>query len=104
MPGNLLKKHRLAPSLMTDHLHTYPAAFRGSGSRLSRSRLTSEQQRGYNADNENYSDSITRLGPTFLAIHAATFHALAHQRHLLHQPHFKELRAFIPPWARASTA
>jgi putative transposase len=29
----------------------------------------------------------------FLAIHAATFNAFTHQRHLLRRPHFQELRA-----------
>jgi hypothetical protein len=29
----------------------------------------------------------------FFAIHAATFNAFTHQRHLLRRPHFKELRA-----------
>jgi len=39
----------------------------------------------------------------FLAIHAATFNAFTHQRHLLRRPHFKELRAgSFRTWAGAS--
>jgi len=39
----------------------------------------------------------------FLAIHAATFNAFTHQRHLLRRPHFKELRAgSFRTWAAAS--
>jgi len=39
----------------------------------------------------------------FLAIHAATFNAFTHQRHLLHRPHFKELRTgSFRTWSEAS--
>ena len=76
----LLKKHGFAPSrVVTDRLRSYPAAFRAIG--------------------------LTAPGSAqrFLAIHAATFNAFTHQRHLLRRPHFKELRAgSFRTWARAS--
>ena len=97
----LLKKHGLAPSrVVTDRLRSYPAAFRAIG-------LTAEHDRGLRANNraENSHQPIRRRerklqrfkspgsAQRFLAIHAATFNAFTHQRHLLRRPHFKELRA-----------
>jgi hypothetical protein len=97
----LLKKHGFAPSrVVTDRLRSYPAAFRAIG-------LTAEHDRGLRANNraENSHQPIRRRErklqrfkspgsvQRFLAIHAATFNAFTHQRHLLRRPHFKELRA-----------
>ena len=78
----LLRKHGFAPSrFVTDRLRS-PAAFRAIG-------LTAEHDRGLR----------------FLAIHAATFNAFTHQRHLLRRPHFKEFRAgSFRTWAAASAA
>jgi putative transposase len=96
-----LKKHGFAPSrIVTDRLRSYPAAFRAIG-------LTAEHDRGLRANNraENSHQPIRRRErklqrfkspgsvQRFLAIHAATFNAFTHQRHLLRRPHFKELRA-----------
>jgi len=107
----LLKKHGFAPSrFVTDQLRSYPAAFRAIG-------LTAEHDRGLRANNraENSHQPIRRRErklqrfkspgsvQRFLAIHAATFNAFTHQRHLLRRPHFKELRAgSFRTWAAAS--
>ena len=107
----LLKKHGFAPSrVVTDRLRSYPAAFRAIG-------LTAEHDRGLRANNraENSHQPIRRRErklqrfkspgsvQRFLAIHAATFNAFTHQRHLLRRPHFKELRAgSFRTWAGAS--
>jgi transposase-like protein len=107
----LLKKHGFAPSrVVTDRLRSYPAAFRAIG-------LTAEHDRGLRANNraENSHQPIRRRerklqrfkspgsAQRFLAIHAATFNAFTHQRHLLRRPHFKELRACsFRVWAKAS--
>ena len=109
----LLKKHGLAPSrVVTDRLRSYPAAFRAIG-------LTAEHDRGLRANNraENSHQPIRRRerklqrfkspgsAQRFLAIHAATFNAFTHQRHLLRRPHFKKLRAAsFRTWAAASAA
>jgi len=109
----LLKKHGFAPSrVVTDRLRSYPAAFRAIG-------LTAEHDRGLRANNraENSHQPIRRRErklqrfkspgsvQRFLAIHAATFNAFTHQRHLLRRPHFKELRAgSFRTWAEASAA
>ena len=109
----LLKKQGFAPSLVvTDRLRSYPAAFRAIG-------LTAEHDRGLRANNraENSHQPIRRRErklqrfkspgsvQRFLAIHAATFNAFTHQRHLLRRPHFKELRAgSFRTWAAASAA
>jgi hypothetical protein len=97
----LLKKHGFAPSrVVTDRLRSYPAAFRAIG-------LTAEHDQGLRANNraENSHQPIRRRErklqqfkspgsvQRFFAIHAATFNAFTHQRHLLRRPHFKELRA-----------
>jgi transposase-like protein len=107
----LLKKHGFAPSrVVTDRLRSYPAAFRAIG-------LTAEHDRGLRANNraENSHQPIRRRErklqrfkspgsvQRFLAIHAATFNAFTHQRHLLRRPHFKELRAAsFRTWAEVS--
>ena len=107
----LLKKHGFAPSrVVTDQLRSYAAAFRAIG-------LTAEHDRGLRANNraENSHQPIRRRerklqrfkspgsAQRFLAIHAATFNAFTHQRHLLRRPHFKELRAgSFRTWAGAS--
>ena len=107
----LLKKHGFAPSrVVTDQLRSYAAAFRAIG-------LTAEHDRGLRANNraENSHQPIRRRerklqrfkspgsAQRFLAIHAATFNAVTHQRHLLRRPHFKELRAgSFRTWAGAS--
>jgi putative transposase len=107
----LLKKHGFAPSrVVTDRLRSYPAAFSAIG-------LTAEHDRGLRANNraENSHQPIRRRerklqrfkspgsAQRFLAIHAATFNAFTHQRHLLRRPHFKELRAgSFRTWAGAS--
>ena len=90
----LLKKYGFTPSrLVTDRLRSYPAAFRAIG-------LTAEHDRGLRANNraENSHQPIRRRerklqrfkspasAQRFLAIHAATFNAFTHQRHLLRQP------------------
>ena len=109
----LLKKQGFAPSrVVTDRLRSYPAAFHAIG-------LTAEHDRGLRANNraENSHQSIRRRErklqrfkspgsvQRFLAIHAATFNAFTHQRHLLRRPHFKELRAgSFRTWAEASAA
>ena len=97
----LLKKYGFTPSrLVTDRLRSYPAAFCAIG-------LTAEHDRGLRANNraENSHQPIRRRerklqrfkspasAQRFLAIHAATFNAFTHQRHLLRRRHFKELRA-----------
>ena len=90
----LLKKQGFAPSLVvTDRLRSYPAAFRAIG-------LTAEHDRGLRANNraENSHQPIRRRErklqrfkspgsvQRFLAIHAATFNVVTHQRHLLRRP------------------
>ena len=79
--------------------------------------LTAEHDRGLRANNraENSHQPIRRRErklqrfkspgsvQRFLAIHATTFNAFTHQRHLLRRPHFKELRAgSFRTWAGAS--
>jgi putative transposase len=105
------QRNGFAPSrVVTDRLRSYPAAFRAIG-------LTAEHDRGLRANNraENSHQPIRRRerkqqrfkspgsAQRFLAIHAATFNAFTHQRHLLRRQHFKELRAgSFRTWARAS--
>ena len=96
-----------------------PRAFDpGQGmSAFSAIRLAAEHDRGLRENNraENSHQPIRRRErklqrfkspgsvQRFLAIHAATFNAFTHQRHLLRRPHFKELRAAsFRTWAAAS--
>jgi putative transposase len=110
---NLLKKYGFVPTrVVTDHLRSYPAAFRVI-------RLTAEHDRGLRANNraenshlpvrrrERKQQRFKSRGSTqrFLAIHAAIYNAFTHQRHLLRRPNFKELRAgSFGAWAEASAA
>jgi hypothetical protein len=86
-------------------------------SSVARDRLMAEHNRDLRANNraENSHQPIRRRerklqrfkspgsAQRFLAIHAATFNAFTHQRHLLRRPHFKELRAgSFRTWAGAS--
>ncbi len=97
----LLKKCGFAPTrVVTDRLRSYPAAFRAIG-------LTAEHDRGLRANNraENSHLPVRRRerkqqrfkspgsAQRFLAVHAATYNAFTHQRHLLRRSHFKVLRA-----------
>jgi transposase-like protein len=109
----LLKKYGFAPTrIVTDHLRSYPAAFRAMG-------LTAAHDRGLRANNraENSHQPVRRRerkqqrfkspgsGQRFLAIHAAIYNAFTHQRHLLRRPHFKQLRAgSFGTWAEAAAA
>lgn len=111
--AKLLKKYGFAPTrIVTDHLRSYTAAFRVMG-------LTAEHDRGLRANNraENSHLPIRRRerkqqrfkspgsAQRFLAIHAATYNAFTHQRHLLRRPNFKELRAAsFAAWSAASAA
>jgi len=109
----LLKKYGFAPiRIVTDHLRSYPAAFRAMG-------LTSDHDQGPRANNraENSHQPVRRRerkqqrfrspgsAQRFLAIHAAIYNAFTHQRHLLRRPHFKQLRAgSFGTWADAAAA
>jgi transposase-like protein len=109
----LLKKYGFAPTrIVTDRLRSYPAAFEVMG-------LTATHDQGLRANNR----AETSLQPVrrrerkqqrfkspgsaqrFLTIHAATYNAFTHQRHLGRRPNFKKLRAAsFSIWARACTA
>jgi putative transposase len=109
----LLKKYGFPPTrVVTDRLRSYPAAFRAM-------RLTAKHDRGLRANNraENSHQPVRRRerkqqrfkspgsAQRFLAVHAATYNAFTHQRHLLRRPIFKELRAgSFGTWAEASAA
>jgi putative transposase len=109
----LLKKYGSAPTrIVTDHLRSYPAAFRAMG-------LTAHHDRGLRANNraENSHQPVRRRerkqqrfkspgsAQRFLAIHAIIYNAFTHQRHLLGRAHFKQLRAgSFGTWAEASAA
>jgi len=109
----LLKKQGFAPSrIVTDKLRSYPAAFRAIG-------LTAKHDRGLRANNraENSHQPVRRRehklqrfkspGSTqqFLSIHAATYNAFYHQRHLNRRSYFKDLRtASFEAWQTASVA
>jgi transposase-like protein len=109
----LMRKCGFAPTrIVTDHLRSYPAAFRAMG-------LTAAHDRGLRANNraENSRQPVRRRerkqqrfkspgsAQRFLAIHAAIYNAFTHQRHLLRRPHFKQLRAgSFGTWAEAAAA
>jgi putative transposase len=109
----LLKKCGFAPThIVTDRLRSYSTAFRAI-------RLTANHDRGLRANNraENSHQPFRRRerkqqrfkspgsAQRFLAIHSATYNAFTDQRHLLHRPHFKQLRAgSFGTWAEASAA
>ncbi len=109
----LLKKQGFAPTrIVTDKLRSYPSAFRAIG-------LAAEHDRGLRANNraENSHQPVRRRerkqqrfkspgsAQRFLNIHSATYNTFYHQRHLLKQPMFKELRtASFDAWKAASVA
>ena len=109
----LLKKYAFAPArIVTYRLRSYPAAFRAIG-------LTAEHDRGLRANNraENSHLPVRRRerkqqrfkspgsAQRFLAIHAATYKAFTHQRHLLRRHQFEELRTdSFCTWVDASAA
>jgi len=109
----LLNKQGFAPSrIVTDKLRSYPSAFRAIG-------LVAEHDRGLRANNraENSHQPVRRRerksqrfkspgsAQRFLSIHAATYNAFYHQRHLLKRPMIKELRtASFDAWYAASVA
>jgi len=97
----LLKKFGFAPTrIVTDRLRSYSTALRAIG-------LTGDHDRGLRANNraENSHQPVRRRerkqqrfkspgsAQRFFSIHAATYNAFTHQRHLLRRPHFKQLRA-----------
>ncbi len=109
----LFKKYGFAPTrIVTDRLRSYPAAFQAMG-------LSTHHDRGLRANNraENSHQPVRRRerkqqrfkspgsAQRFLAIHAAVYNAFTHQRHLLHRPGFKQLRAVsFGTWVEASAA
>jgi putative transposase len=109
----LLKKYGFAPTrIVTDRLRSYSTAFRVMG-------LTADHDRGLHANNraevshqpvrrrERKQQRFKSPGSAqrFLTIHAATYNAFTHQRHLLRRSHFKQLRAgSFGTWAEASAA
>jgi len=97
----LLKRQGFAPTrIVTDKLRFYAAAFRSLG-------LTATHDRGLRANNraENSHQPVRRRehkqqrfksagsAQRFLAVHAATYNAFYHQRHLLNRAAYKDLRA-----------
>ena len=107
----LLKRQCASPRvLVTDKLRSYAVAHREVMPSVEH-----RQSRYLNNRAENSHRPIRRRerklqrfkspgsAQRFLAIHAATFNAFTHQRHLLRRPHFKELRAgSFRAWAGAS--
>ena len=106
----MLKRYGRPGSIVTDRLRSYGAAMKVIGNVASQ-----ECGRWLNNRAENSHQPIRRRerklqrfkspgsAQRFLAIHAATFNAFTHQRHLLRRPHFKELRAgSFRAWAAAS--
>ena len=109
----LLKKYGFAQTrIVTDRLRSYSAAFKAMG-------LTATHDRGLRANNraETSHQPVRRRerklqrfkspgsAQRFLTIHAATYNAFTHQRHLLRRPYFKQLRAgSFDTWGEASDA
>ncbi len=109
----LLKKQGFAPSrIVTDKLRFYPSAFRAIG-------LVAEHDRGLRANNraenshqparrrERKQQRFTSPGSAqrFLSIHSATYNTFYHQRNLLKQRMYKQLRpASFEVWQSASVA
>jgi transposase-like protein len=109
----LLKKQGFAPTrIVTDRLRSYPSAFRAIG-------LVAEHDRDLRANNraENSHQPVRRRerkqqrfkssgsAQRFLSIHAATYNAFYHQRHLLKRSMYKQLRTTsFEAWERASVA
>ena len=97
----LLKQHGIRPTrIVTDKLRSYRAACRNLG-------LSAIHHRGLRANNraENSHQPVRRrerkmqrfksVGSTqrFLFVHAATYNAFYHQRHLLRRADYKQLRS-----------
>jgi len=106
----MMKRYSRPGSIVTDRLRSYGAAMKVIGNVASQ-----ECGRWLNNRAENSHQPIRRRerklqrfkspgsAQRFLAIHAATFNAFTHQRHLLRRPHFKELRAgSFRTWAGSS--
>ena len=109
----LLKKYGFAQTrIVTDRLRSYPAAFKAM-------ELTATHDRGLRANNraETSHQPVRRRerklqrfkspgsAQRFLTIHAATYNAFTHQRHLLRRANLKELRsASFGTWAQAYAA
>ncbi len=109
----LLETQGFAPSrIVTDKLRFYPSAFRAIG-------LVAEHDRGLRPNNraENSHQPVRRRerkqqrftspgsAQRFLSIHSATYNTFYHQRHLLKQRMYKQLRtASFEVWQSASVA
>jgi len=109
----MLKKRGFAPSrTVTDEFRSYPAAFRAIG-------LAAQHDHGPRANNraENSHQPTRRRerkmqmfkspgsAQHFLSIHAATYNAFYHQRHLNRRPFYKELRSVsFGAWKTAGAA
>jgi putative transposase len=109
----LLKRYGIRPSLVvTDKLRSYRCASRNLG-------LGGVHRQGLRANNraENSHQPVRRrerkmqrfksVGSTqrFLVIHAATYNAFYHQRHLLRRSDYKHLRSgAFATWAQVSAA
>jgi transposase-like protein len=109
----LLKRYGIRPSLVvTDKLRSYRCACRNLG-------LGGVHRQGLRANNraENSHQPVRRrerkmqrfksVGSTqrFLVIHAATYNAFYHQRHLLRRSDYKHLRSgAFATWAQVSAA
>ena len=109
----LLKRHKIRPTrIVTDKLRSYRAACRDL-------RLTGVHEQGLRANNraENSHLPVRRRerklqrfksvgsAQRFLFVHAATYNAFYHQRHLLRRSGFKQLRSeSFAAWAQATSA